>query len=142
MPLTTADYILIGFAGAAVVLGAFRGLSGTLALLVAFAASAASARFGWPYLAGLSLPCGAWLKVLAIVVVTLVVFGFVRIIVARTVRFLLAQPMDALLGAVSGLAIVLLVVYVWAFLGTRIYADFPAFTDCSNFVRLFAAYVG
>lgn len=142
MALTTADYILIGFAAASVVLGALRGLSGTLAFLVALAASVAAARCGWPYIGSLDIPQAVWLKVVLIVAATLLVFGLVRITVAKTVRFLLAQPTDALLGAASGLAVAALVVYVWAFLGTRIYDDFPAFTDCSNLVRLFAPYVG
>lgn len=140
MTLHIADYILIVLATVLVVLGGFRGLSGTIALFVALAASVVAARLGWPCAGAYSLP--VWAKVALVSAGTLLTFGLVRIIVAKTIKCLLAQPTDAIFGAAAGLVAFLMIVFIWSYLGNRVHADFPAVRDCSTIVRSFSAYVG
>ena len=140
MELQIADYVLVGLASALVVLGVFRGFSGTLAFFLSVAAASAAATFGWTLSADhISL---VWLRVAAVSASALVVFGVVRILVVKFVHFLLSQPTDAILGAVAGAACFLFLVYVWTYIGTRVYDDYPAVRDCSTFICLCASYVG
>ena len=75
MALGSSDYIIIGISLAAAVLGMFGGLSGALAFLAGVGSAVAA------------LLCA------------LVVFGIARLIVKKFVKNLLAQPADAIFGA-------------------------------------------
>ncbi len=140
MELHIADYVLIGLASSMVVLGIFRGFSGTLAFFLSVAAASTAATFGWKLSA--EYIALVWVRVAAVSAAALVVFGIVRILVAKTVYLLLAQPADAILGAVAGAACFLFLVYAWTYVGTRVHDDYPAVRDCSSLITLCAAYVG
>jgi len=132
MELQTADYILCGLTLVAAVTGLFRGLSGTLAFALASAAAAAAGSFGWAYSA--SLTDVAWQRGAGVLVVALLVFGIVRLIVKKLVNGILAQPSDALLGALVGAALGAAVIVAWAYSGLC--------PEYSAIVRAVAAYVG
>ncbi len=115
MTLATPDYIIIASAFAVAVMGSFGGFSGSLAFLLASIAGGFTGKVGW----GMSADfiSGAWGRVVAVMVASLVVFGLVRLIVRKLVAGLLAQPADAIFGflvglltgfALSGLAVTLL----------------------------------
>ena len=130
--LQPADYVLCGFTIVAAVTGLFRGFSGTLAFALASAAAAASGSFGWAYSA--TLTDVVWQRGAGVLVATLLVFGLVRLIVKRIVNGLLAQPSDALLGALVGAALGVAVIIIWAYSGLC--------PEYSALVRAVAAYVG
>lgn len=130
--LQLADYILCGLTIVAAVTGLFRGFSGTLAFALAAAAAAASGSFGWTYSA--TLTNVVWQRGAGVLVASLVVFGIVRLIVKKIVNGLLAQPSDAILGALVGAALGMAVIVIWAYSG--LYPEYSAL------VRAVAAYVG
>ena len=140
MDLQIADYVLLALALVLVVLGLFRGLSGTLAFFIALAAATAAGRFGWAYAGGYVTQ--TWVRFTLVAAGALIAFGLVRACVTRCVHCLLDQPADALFGALAGLAGFLLVVYAWAYLAVRTAADWPQLRDCSVLIRLAASYVG
>lgn len=142
MTLNIADYVLIGIALAALILGGCRGLSGTLALFFGTLAAVLTARFLWPCIGEANFPHWVWIKFVIDMAVTLVVFGVVRVLVSKSVRFLLATPADTLLGGLAGLFIAAMMVYAWAYVGNRVHDDCPSFRDCSNIVRTVAPHVG
>ena len=115
MNLLPADYALGGLAIALAVLGLFRGLSGTLAFLMATLAASATGTFGWRYSAAY-LAVG-WQRAGAVLVATLLAFGLVRVLVRKLVNGALAQPSDALFGCLVGLATGAAVVGAWGYLG-------------------------
>ena len=115
MNLLPADYALGGLAIALAVLGLFRGLSGTLAFLMATLAASATVTFGWRYSAAY-LAVG-WQRAGAVLVATLLAFGLVRVLVRKLVNGALAQPSDALFGCLVGLATGAAVVVAWGYLG-------------------------
>ena len=128
--LHTADWLLIIFAASVAVTGLFRGFSGTVAFIAAFCASAVSGTVAWN--------CGydgaVWIRSLIVLVVSLLVFGLVRVIVRKCVNGLLAQPADSLLGFLSGVAVALMVAVAWAYSGF--------YTDYSLIVSEISSYVG
>lgn len=130
--LQTADYILCGLTIVAAVTGLFRGFSGTLAFAAASAAAAAAGSFGWAYSA--TLTDALWQRGAGVLAATLVVFGLVRLIVKKLVNGLLAQPSDAILGALVGAALGATVIIIWAYSGL--------YPEYSTLVRTVAAYVG
>ena len=130
--LQTADYILCGLTIVAAVTGLFRGFSGTIAFVAASVAAAAAGSFGWTYSA--TLTDAVWQRGAGVLVATLVVFGLVRLIVKKLVNGLLAQPSDAILGALVGAALGVAVIIIWATSG--LYPEYSAL------VRTVAAYVG
>ena len=130
--LQTADYILCGLTIVAAVTGLFRGFSGTIAFVAASVAAAAAGSFGWTYSA--TLTDALWQRGAGVLVATLVVFGLVRLIVKKLVNGLLAQPTDAILGALVGAALGAAVIIIWAYSG--LYPEYSAL------VRTVAAYVG
>ena len=130
--LQTADYILCGLTIVAAVTGLFRGFSGTLAFAAASAAAAAAGSFGWAYSA--TLTDALWQRGAGVLAATLVVFGLVRLIVKKLVNGLLAQPSDAILGALVGAALGAAVIIIWAYSGL--------YPEYSTLVRTIAAYVG
>lgn len=115
MELLPADYVLCGLAIVLCVTGLFRGFSGTLAFFAACAAAACTAAVAWPYTATLVEP--TWQRGALALVATLLAFGVSRMIVKRCVNGLLAQPSDAIMGAIVGLVIGALIVAGWGFSG-------------------------
>ena len=130
--LQTADYILCGATIVAAVTGLFRGFSGTIAFALASAAAAVTGSLGWTRSA--ELTDVLWQRGAGVLVVSLLVFGIVRLVVKKLVNGLLAQPSDAILGAVLGTALGAAVLLVWAYSGL--------YTEYSALVRAEAAYIG
>lgn len=132
MQLLAADYVLLGLAVAGFVFGLFCGFSGALAFLAGSLAGAAAAVFGWRYSG--TLIEAQWLRALAVLVATLVVFGLVRLVVAKSVNKLLSQPADAIFGAVAGLFGGILPTVFWAYGG--IFLEYSALAaELSSYVR-------
>jgi len=115
MELLPADYVLCGLALVMTITGLFRGFSGTLAFALASASAALVAYFGWEY--SQSFTTIIWARSAGVLVVSLLTFGLVRLIVKKLVNGLLAQPSDALFGAVIGAVIAAAVVVGWAYSG-------------------------
>ena len=99
MQLATADYVILGATLVGAIFGLFGGFSGALAFLAGVGAASAAVRFGWDALA--SRIATPWLLALAALGVALVAFGIARLIVKKTVNKLLAQPADAIFGALT-----------------------------------------
>ena len=115
MNLLPADYALGGLAIALAVLGLFRGLSGTLAFLVATLTASATGTFGWRY-SEAYLAVG-WQRAGAVLIASLLAFGLVRVVVRKLVNGALAQPADAIFGFLVGLATGAAVVVAWGYVG-------------------------
>ena len=126
-----ADYALCGITVVMAVLGLFRGFSGTLAFVLGAVAAAFAGSFGWAYSA--SVTNVLWQRGAGVLVVTLLAFGFVRLIVKKLVNGLLAQPSDAILGFLTGAALGVLILAAWAFSG--------AYLEYSTLARAAAGYV-
>ena len=131
MTLQPADYVLCGLAIAAAVTGLFRGFSGTLAFALASAAAVASGAFGWGQSAAIT--DALWARAGGVLIVSLLVFGIVRLIVKKLVNGLLSQPADALFGTLAGAAICLAALVAWAKSGL--------FLEYSAIARAVAKYV-
>ena len=129
--LQTADYALCGLTIVMAVTGLFRGFSGTIAFVLASAAAAAAGSFGWSWSA--EVTDATWMRGAGVLVAALLAFGIVRLIVKKLVNGLLAQPSDAILGAVVGAALGGVVVAVWARAGICL--------EYSALVRTVAEYV-
>lgn len=102
MDLLPLDYVLGGAGIFLALLGLLRGFSGELGSACGWAAAAATAYFGWNGLQE-RLP-ERWQLAAAVLVATLVVFGLVRVTVAKLVHLALARPTDAFLGLLLGFA--------------------------------------
>lgn len=127
-----SDYALCGLTLTLVVLGLFRGFSGTLAFLLAVLAAAFAASFGWMYSA--SVTAVLWQRAAGTLVVTLLTFGLVRLVVKRLVNGLLAQPSDALFGALVGFCFGALVLVAWAHSG--LYLEYSLLArEVASYVR-------
>ena len=126
-----ADYALGGIALAMAVLGLFCGFSGALAFLLATPAAALAAGFCWPYSAEISNV--AWMRAAGVLVVSLLVFGIVRIVVKKLVNGLLAQPADAIFGLIAGALAGAMLVVAWGWSGL--------YLEYSNLAREVAAHV-
>lgn len=99
MVLGTSDYVILGASLAAAILGLFGGFSGALAFMAGVGAAVATLRFGWSFLEEwISTP---WLLAVAALAAALLAFGIARLIVKKTVKDLLAQPADAIFGALT-----------------------------------------
>ena len=122
LELQTADYVLCGLTIVAAVTGLFRGFSGTLAFALASAAASLVGSFGWAYSA--TLTDVAWQRGAGVLVASLLAFGIVRLVVKKLVNGLLAQPSDAILGALVGAALGAAVLVVWAWSG--LYPEYSA----------------
>ena len=126
-----ADYALCGITVVMAVLGLFRGFSGTLGFALGTVAAAFAASFGWACSA--SFTNVAWQRGAGVLVVTLLAFGFVRLIVKKLVNGLLAQPSDAIFGFLIGAALGALILVAWAYSG--------AYLEYSTLAKEAAAYV-
>ena len=131
MQLLPADYALCGITLVMAVTGLFRGFSGTLAFMLATVAAAGAGFLGWPYSA--SFTPVLWMRGAGTLVGVLLVFGLVRLIVKKLVGGLLAQPSDALFGAVIGSLIGVLLLVIWSYTGFHI--------EYSNLAQEIAPYV-
>lgn len=99
MALESSDYVILGVSLAAAILGIFGGFSGALAFFAGVCAAVGALRFGWDFLAERIVT--PWLLAVAALVVSLVAFGIVRLVVKKSVKNLLAQPADAIFGALT-----------------------------------------
>lgn len=131
LELQTADYILCGLTIVAAVTGLFRGFSGTLAFALASGAASFAGSFGWSYSA--TLTDSLWQRAAGVLVASLLAFGVVRLIVKKLVNGLLAQPSDAILGALVGAALGAAVLAIWAWSGL--------YPEYSTLARAVAEYV-
>ena len=131
MQLLPADYVLCGVTLVMAVTGLFRGFSGTLAFMLATVAAAGAGFLGWPYSA--SFTPVLWMRGAGTLVGVLLVFGLVRLIVKKLVGGLLAQPSDALFGAVIGSLVGVLLLVIWSYTGFHI--------EYSNLAQEIAPYV-
>ena len=129
--LLLADWAILAFIGLLAIGGLFRGFSGSVAFLLAMAAAFICGVIAWNLSA--DYLSQDWQRGAATFVVALLLFGIVRVIVKKIVNVLLAQPADALLGFVAGLAAGVAVVAVWAKTG--------AFLEYSTIVTEAAKYV-
>lgn len=110
MDLTVLDWVLLGVIVFFAVVGLFRGFSGQLGSLAGIVCALVAGYF--LYAPALSwINSGGWFTgdamqkgagALAVFVVSLVIFGLIRRIVARFVSFLVPQPANALIGALVG----------------------------------------
>ena len=137
--LQTADYVILSIVVITSGLGLFRGLSGTLAFILALAAGIFCGAFAWGF-SGERFDL-EWLKVVITAAVAILSFGLVRVIVKKTVNVLLAQPADAIFGLIGGIATGALVVAAWAYVGEKVHADYPSVLDCSVIATRAADYV-
>jgi uncharacterized membrane protein required for colicin V production len=112
MELLPADYVVCAMALTASVLGLFRGFSGALAFFAGVAAGGAASFFCWTCSSGLIE--NGWMRGIATLVAFLLALGVVRVLVKKIVNGLLAQPTDAVFGALVGLAGVASAVAAWA----------------------------
>ena len=126
-----ADYAICGITVVMAVLGLFRGFSGTLGFVLGEIVAAVTGSFGWTY--SLSFTAVTWQRGAGVLVVALLAFGLVRLIVKKLVNGLLAQPSDAIFGALIGVAIGALILVVWAYSG--------AYLEYSHLAKEAAAYV-
>lgn len=97
MELTVPDYAILAMTVGGAVIGLFIGVSGALAFLAGAVAASVAGYFAWPLSA--DFIGAAWLRGIAVGVVSLLVFGIVRWLVKKFVHGLVAQPGDALLGS-------------------------------------------
>lgn len=110
-----ADYVLGGLTLVMSVTGLFRGLSGTLAFVLATGAAVFAATVGWPYSG--SFTDVLWMRAAGTLVGTLLCFGLVRMLTRKFVGGLLAQPSDALFGFALGVLCGVLLLAAWAYSG-------------------------
>ena len=119
MTLAPPDYVVLVLAAGGVVTGLFIGLSGALAFFSGCLAASFVATFGWRFFA--SFISSGLARGLAVALASLVAFWIVRAIVRKTVKVALAQPGDAIIGAlsagISGFAVGIGIVWLAQFLG-------------------------
>jgi len=97
MELLTADYLILAASSVGFVLGLFIGFSGALAFLIGCISAGLAVRFGWSLSAEwISVD---WLRALVTFLAALLAFGLVRLVTKKTVHGLVAQPGDAIFGA-------------------------------------------
>lgn len=149
MDFTVLDYVLFAVIGALVVWGLVRGCSGELGDFAGLVASLAAgyfafspvvrfyARIGFPPTPVAAKSC----SVATTVVVSLIVLFLVRLLVRKFISFLLAQPLDALLGGLLGLfkgAVVVALLAGFGFIAPGRYSE-GRFAAHSTVVRLLAS---
>lgn len=101
MELLPADYALAGITVVLAGMGLFRGFSGVFAFVTALAVAGAVDFIGWStFLARFE---SVWARSLAVVVLSVLVFGIVRLLVKLLIGKILSQPSDAIIGCVLGL---------------------------------------
>ena len=131
LQLQPADYVLCAVAIISTVTGLFRGFSGTLAFLLAAASALTAGLLGWPLSS--TFVSAMWARGALVLVVVLLSFGIVRVVVKKIVNKILAQPSDAIFGAVLGAAFGASIPFVWAWSGFH--------TELSSFASAVVSYV-
>ena len=101
LSFTIQDYVVLTITLVSTILGLFIGFSGALAFFCALGSAAAVAKLAWAFLA--DYLTADWSRALATLVITLLAFGLVRMIIRKFVHVLLAQPADAIFGAIAAL---------------------------------------
>ena len=118
--LLPLDLVLLGGVALLVGIGLYRGLSGELASLAGFAAAAAGGGvlYGYAHICvrAIGFNKGDTTELVAtgvaVFVLGLIVFGIVRKMVDKFVSFLVPQPTNALLGALSGVLKSLVILFL------------------------------
>jgi len=118
MELLPADFVVIGLVIVMSVIGCFCGFSRIMTFFSSCGVAAFAAAFSLPMSA--SFTQTPWLRGAVVLIVTLVVFGQVRLIVKKCVNGLNAQPINAVLGVLVGAMIGLSVLLVWAYSGRNL----------------------
>lgn len=115
MELLAVDYVILVVGVVMALTGLFCGFSGLLGFALAAAVAGLSASFAW----GLSATYfgSPWQRALAVLIAVVLVFWLVRVLVRRTLHCALAQPGDAVLGALLGLVLVVVGLAIWALSG-------------------------
>ena len=98
MELSVIDYALAAVSVGCAVAGLFMGFSGALGMLSGGVAAVLAGKLAWSLSAG--FVSGDWMRVIAVLVSAILAFGIVRMVVKKVAHGLVAQPADALLGAV------------------------------------------
>lgn len=111
--LLIADWVLISLTVAAAVTGLFRGFSGTVAFVAATAAAFVAGCVAWEY----QFTDETWIRVLAVMIVSLLAFGLTRIVVRKLVNGLLSQPADSVFGFLCGALLGVAAALLWAYSG-------------------------
>ena len=132
MDLLPADYALCGLTLTMAVLGLFRGLSGTLAFVIAMVAAAFVGFSGWNW--SVRFTEVVWMRAAGTLVAVLLGFGIVRLIVKKLVNGLLSQPSDAIFGFVTGAFFGALILVAWAYSG--LYLEYSTLAgEAAKYVR-------
>ena len=103
MALGVAEYAILAASLGAAVIGLFIGFSGSLAFLAATISAVATVYFGWTL--SIDLLPNVLVRGSAVSTASLFVFGIVRWIVKKMVHGLMAQPGDAIFGAIAAGAV-------------------------------------
>ena len=98
---TIQDYVVLTITLVSTILGLFIGFSGAVAFFCGLASAAVAAKMGWAFSADYF--SADWSRALVTLVITLLAFGLVRVIIRKFVHVLLAQPADAIFGAIAAL---------------------------------------
>lgn len=134
--IVSADVVILGAALVGLILGAFGGFSSALSFVVATLGASLAGRSFWAFATRQWENMGV--RAGAVLVVSLVVFGVVRVVVRRLVGRLLAQPADAIFGALVSGALALIL----AVAGFLVAQHFGYVTDESSiFLREAASFV-
>lgn len=112
MVFQAADYAIVAFTVIMTIMGLFRGLSGMIAFVAASVVSVFAANLGWNLSADFFEVI--WVRAIADLVATLIVFGLVRLIIKKTVNGILSQPSDSIFGMIIGGLFGAALVVVWA----------------------------
>lgn len=114
MSFLSPDYAIVAITLFGAVVGLFIGFSGALAFLLGAIAAGALATFAFPLLSGEI--ANIWMRGILVGLAALLAFGLVRLVVRKFVHGLLAQPGDAIFGAIvsalSGAIVALSVVWL------------------------------
>lgn len=97
--LAFSDWCAIALSGTCAVLGLFGGFSGFSASIAGTVAGSAAGMLAWKALAG--VVAASWLRGAAALLAALLAFGIVRALVRKFVNGMLAQPADAIFGALA-----------------------------------------
>jgi membrane protein required for colicin V production len=111
MDFSVLDWVLLGVISFFAIVGLFRGFSGQLGSLIGIIAALATGYFIYAPVLD-TVRSGGWFtgeamqksaSALAVFILSLIIFGLVRRIVARFASFLIPQPANALTGALVGI---------------------------------------
>lgn len=122
--LLPADFVIVGFSLVLAVTGLFRGISGTIGFILGTSAGIATVVLGWDmtevYFDSF------WVRVAVISLLSLILFGAVRLIFTKFIHCLVAQPGDAIFGFFSGLLLGIALFAAWAWIGLGLEYSFVA----------------